>query len=211
MKVEFDHLVLACATLAQGIEYVADLTGVAPRMGGKHAAMGTHNALLRLGHRLYLEIIAIDPDAPHPGRPRWFDLDDAGMQAAIGERPCIIHWVARTDALPAAMARAAIDPGFLHSMERGAFRWRITIPDDGSRPGAGLVPTLIQWDVAEHPADGLPPSGLELAQFAGGHPDPDLIRAALASLRIADLLPVTFAREPRLAALLRTPRGLVAL
>ena len=42
--------------------YVADLTGATPRPGGKHAGMGTHNALVKLGERLYLEIIAIDPD-----------------------------------------------------------------------------------------------------------------------------------------------------
>ena len=57
-----DHLVVAAATLADGIEYVAGITGVAPHAGGKHVAMGTHNALLRLGERIFLELIAIDPD-----------------------------------------------------------------------------------------------------------------------------------------------------
>lgn len=57
-----DHLVVAATTLADGIEYVADITGVAPQPGGRHVAMGTHNALLRLGERFYLEIIAIDPE-----------------------------------------------------------------------------------------------------------------------------------------------------
>ena len=66
---ELDHLVVAGATLAQAIEYVADLTGVAPRPGGQHTAMGTHNALVRLGGRVYLELIAIDPGLPRPARP----------------------------------------------------------------------------------------------------------------------------------------------
>lgn len=211
MSVALDHLVLGCATLDAGVAHVAALTGVAPRPGGKHAAMGTHNALLRLGTRLYLEIIAIDPDAPPPGRPRWFDLDRAAMRDALAERPRLIHWVARTDDLPAAMARAALNPGIVHAMQRGAYRWRIAIPDDGSRPGDGLVPTLIQWDVPEHPADGLPEVDVELAHLAGAHPEPDSIRAALASLGVGDALPVTYAREPRLAALLRTRKGLVAL
>lgn len=37
--------------------------------------MGTHNLMLRLGDSSYLEIIAINPAAPAPGRPRWFALD----------------------------------------------------------------------------------------------------------------------------------------
>ena len=59
---QLDHLILAATTLADGIEFVADITGATPQPGGKHVAMGTHNALLRLGDRVYLEIIAIDPD-----------------------------------------------------------------------------------------------------------------------------------------------------
>ena len=96
MTVEPDHLVVAGATLAQAIEYVADLTGVAPRPGGRHVAMGTHNAVVRLGTRVYLELIATDPGLPRPPRPRWFDLDDPALQAELGDRPRVIHWVART-------------------------------------------------------------------------------------------------------------------
>ena len=32
--------------------------------------MGTHNLLMRIGDQVYLELIAIDPEAPTPGRPR---------------------------------------------------------------------------------------------------------------------------------------------
>ena len=63
-----DHLIVGAATLADGIEYVAGITGVTPHPGGKHVAMGTHNALLRLGERVFLEVIAIDPDGAKPAR-----------------------------------------------------------------------------------------------------------------------------------------------
>ena len=92
-----DHLVVAATTLAEGIEYVGDLTGSVPRPGGRHVAMGTHNALLRLGERFYLEIIAIDPEGTKPARPRWFDLDHPSLVAALAEGPRLIHWVARSD------------------------------------------------------------------------------------------------------------------
>ena len=206
-----DHLVVAGATLAQAIEYVAELTGAVPRPGGQHVVMGTHNALVKLGERLFLELIAIDPTLPPPGRPRWFDLDDVKMQVALAERPRLVHWVARSPDLARTLAAAGYDPGPVHPMTRGDYRWRITIPGDGRRPGEGVLPTLIQWDVAAHPADTLPNAGVAMVELAASHPDPKAIRAALATIGLPDAVRVTFGSPARLAAMLRTPRGLVTL
>lgn len=208
---EADHLVVAGATLAQAIEYVGDLTGVAPRPGGKHVAMGTHNAVARLGPKLYLELIAVDPDGTTPARPRWFGLDDAALAESLGERPRLIHWAARTSDLDRAIARAKHAPGPAHAFERGPYRWRLTVPDDGSLPGGGLIPTLIAWDVPQHPADALPDAGLSLVELAGSHPSPQTIRDALAALGLSDAMRATYGAAPRLVAMLRTPRGLVTL
>ena len=76
----FDHLVVAASTLDQGVEWVRSLTGATAQSGGKHVAMGTHNALLKLGERSFLEILAIDPDGIKPSRPRWFGLDGLALQ-----------------------------------------------------------------------------------------------------------------------------------
>ena len=121
--------------------------------------MGTHNALLRLGERVYLEIIAIDPDGAKPPRPRWFDLDDIALQSELTERPQLVHWVARTPDIERSAAASPIPLGAITPMERGDYRWRITIPDDGKRPGKGIVPTLIQWDVRD--ASGRPAARVE--------------------------------------------------
>jgi len=118
--------------------------------------MGTHNALLRLGERVYLEIIAIDPQAAKPSRPRWFGLDDIALQSELTERPRLIHWVACTADIERACAQCPVQLGAVQPMARGDYRWRITIPADGALPARGLVPTLIQWDVPTHPADRLP-------------------------------------------------------
>jgi hypothetical protein len=206
-----DHLVVAAASLGAGIEYVTDLVGVAPAIGGKHATMGTHNALLKIGARAFIEVIAIDPAAPKPARARWFDLDTVALQGDLREQPRLIHWVARTADIERAVAACPLPLGTIHALSRGDYRWRITIPDDGSRPAKGVMPTLIQWDVAVHPADTLPPSNVTLAQLAASHPEPAPIRAALAKLGLADTLHVTFDREARLCAMLRTPRGTVTL
>jgi hypothetical protein len=206
-----DHLVVAAATLEQGEDYVHATLGVRPQRGGKHVAMGTHNSLLKLGARTFLEVIAVDPDAAAPPRPRWFSLDTQAMRQTLFAGPRLIHWVARSDDVEAALHASTLEVGSIHAMERGAFRWRITIPDDGHLPGDGIFPTLIQWSDARHPADTLPDSGARLAAIAGSHPEPARIRAALAKLRLEDTLKVTFGQTPRLGAMLQTPRGAVTL
>jgi hypothetical protein len=211
MIAERDHLVVGCATLAQGIEHVERLTGATPVAGGRHIAMGTHNALMKLGQRIYLEIIAIDPDASNPKRPRWFDLDKPSMQSALADKPQLIGWVARTGDIDDALMRCTIAQGVAHRMTRGDWTWRITIPEDGSRPAGGVLPTLIQWEGDAHPADRLPEAGVSLSQIAAAYPEPDSIREALKALKLSDAMQVTYAAQPRLAAMLRTPRGLVSI
>ncbi len=208
---ELDHLVVAAAALEQGCDWLESGLGVRPQPGGKHVAMGTHNALLRLSPTTYIEVIAVDPAAPPPSRPRWFDLDDVRMRATLAEGPRLVHFVARTRAIDALRRAARIDPGPVHPMTRGDLHWRITIPDDGHLPGAGLVPTLIEWPDGAHPAARMPDARLSLAALAGEHPDPAPVRAALAALGLGDTLKVTYGRHPRLAAMIRTPRGVVTL
>ncbi|MGH8849355.1 MAG: VOC family protein [Casimicrobiaceae bacterium] len=210
-RATLDHLVVAADTLEQGEEHLEALLGVQPQRGGRHVAMGTHNSLVQLGPRCFLEVIAIDPDAAAPARPRWFDLDRPAMRALLAQSPRLIHWAARTEDIEASRRACPIDPGPMHPMARGSFRWRITVPDDGHRPGDGVLPTLIQWDDARHPADELTDTGLRIASLAAAHPEPAAVRASLASLGLSETLKVTFAAAPRLAAMLSTPRGNVTL
>jgi len=210
LSVEPDHLVVAALDLASGCDYLESRLGRRPQQGGKHVAMGTHNAVLHLGTRFYLEVIAIDPESKPPLRQRWFDLDEPRLRAALAEGPQLVHWVARTADLDDAVARVP-ELGMPIPMTRGPFAWRITVPADGHRPGRGLVPTLIQWSDARHPADGMPDCGLRLVAIAGEHPDPAPVRKALAALGVSDVLKVTYGKSPRLAAMIRTPRGVVTL
>ena len=206
-----DHIIVAAATLAQGCDYVESGLGVRPQTGGKHVLMGTHNALLKLGPRLFLEVLSVDPQAAAPARPRWFDLDEPRMRASLTDGPRLVHHVARTDGIEALAARSPVDLGEILELTRGDLRWRITVPADGHLPGRGLVPTLIQWSDARHPADGLADHGLSLVALAGEHPDPAPVRNALARLGLSDTVKVTYGQSPRLAAMIRTPRGIVTL
>ncbi len=210
LAVEPDHLVVVAQDLRQGCDWVEERLGVRPQPGGKHVAMGTHNALLSLGARFYLEVIAIDPDGVKPSRPRWFDMDEPRMRAAMSEGPHLAHWVARTGDIDAAVARLP-DLGVPAPMARGDLNWRITIPDDGHRPGRGLVPTLIQWPDAQHPTDRMADSGCRLVAIAGEHPDPAIVRAELATLGLSETMKVTYGKSPRIAAMIRTSRGVATL
>jgi len=208
-SVAFDHLIVGAQSLADGCDFIEAQFGVRPQLGGKHVAMGTHNALVSLGPRQYLEILAIDPEGLAPARRRWFDLDEPRMRASLAEGPRLIHWAARTDNIETAKALSPIDQGVVHPMRRGDLNWRITIPDDGHLPGAGLVPTLIEWADATHPSDRLADSGIRIVTLAGEHPDPAPIRATLVALGLADTLKVTYAQYARLAAMFRAPQGIV--
>ena len=196
-----DHLVIAAPTLESGTAWLEALLGVPLQAGGKHAFMGTHNRLLRLGS-VYLEVIAIDSDAPAPNRPRWFGLDSLRL-----EQPRLIHWVARTDDLERIAALSLEDLGVVTDAARGDLRWRITIPDDGHLPLDGLVPTLIEWRGA-HPVSRMPESLCELVSLIGTHPQPERVQAALES--VGATLEVTAGEIPRLRAVISSPNGLVS-
>jgi hypothetical protein len=206
-----DHLVVAAQSLETGVSWVEERLGVRATPGGRHAAMATHNALVGLGPRCYLEVIATDPSAPAPVRPRWFDLDEPRMRARLAEGPALVHWVVRTRHIDDDVMAADVELGEILTMTRSDFTWRIAVPPDGHLAARGLVPTLIEWSTHAHPADRLPDRGVRLVTLAGEHPEPAPVRTMLAKLGLSETLKVTYGQSPRLAAMLRTPRGLVTL
>jgi hypothetical protein len=211
---ELDHLIVAAADLDSGTRWIEDQLGVKLAPGGKHAAMGTHNRLLRLGEMLYLEVIAIDPAASPAGRPRWFDLDAPTMQVRLAEKPQLIHWVARSNDIDTDALRAGFACADILSMARGDYRWRITVPRDVHLPGAGLLPSLIQWDVPGHPAQNLPDSGCRLMKLEAYTTRAAEHRASLAALGLSaviDIQSVEKGEAPEWLAYLKTPRGLIEL
>jgi hypothetical protein len=66
--------------------------------------MGTHNRVMGLYGGLYLEVIAIDPSAAAPDRPRWFGLDGDLMRQRLRDGPFLAHWAARVER-PADLSR----------------------------------------------------------------------------------------------------------
>ena len=214
---EVDHLVVAAATLAQAAAWAEATLGATPQPGGRHALMGTHNSLLGLAGsvypKTYLELIAIDPDAPPPGRARWFGLDDPALQARLAAQgPELVGFVARSEMVDMhrwGLINARFQPGPILSASRetpaGTLSWKIVVADDGRPLAGGAVPTLIQW-TGPHPATRLAPSGLDLSTLTvRGMPD--------LAHQVLRLRPLTRAAlpGPALEATLATPRGPVIL
>lgn len=194
-----DHIVVTAPDLEAGAEAVRKALGVTPGPGGAHPAMGTHNRLLSLGDA-YLEVIAVDPDAGPPDRPRWFGLDRAG------KAPRLAAWVARPADMDRALAEAPMGMGELLAMTRGELSWRLTVPRSGDLPFDGVVPALIAWEGASA-ADRLPEAGLELRRLRLTHPRMGDIRAAWPRLAETPGLVLEVGQRPALRAEIATPDG----
>lgn len=197
----------AAASLEEGRRILEARLGVRLEPGGQHEAFGTHNLLLSLGPA-YLELIAVDPSAPDPERPRWFELGTPAMEERLARGPTLIHWVASA---PIGLGQEA--PEFT----RGENRWRLTVTPDGRLPLGGVAPSLIEWHTPS-PALRLPDAGVRLSALRLGTPEPELLRARLRALGLdgppvpgAEAIGIEAAPGAVLSATFQTPRGSVTL
>lgn len=210
MKLALDHLVLAAASLDEGVRWCEATLGITPGPGGRHPLMGTHNRLFSVAGPdfpdAYFEIIAIDPDAPPPGRARWFGLDAIDLSGG----PRLVHWVARTEAIDEALGtwRAlGFDAGRAVEASRdtptGRLAWRIAVRDDGRLLAGGAWPTLIEWGGSLHPARSMPASGVTLRSLTLRRLPRETLQAR--GVSIAD------DEGPALSVVFDTPRGPLTL
>lgn len=210
---QLDHLVVGARTLNEGVGWVAERLGADIGPGGRHEAMGTHNRVMQIGGGAYLEVIAIDPGAVAPDRPRWFDLDNPYVAGSLGAGPRLLTWVARVPA----SARLADIPltaewGEAIAMSRGALHWHITVPTDGRLPAGGFLPTLLEWH-CDPPADSMVDSGCRLRHIVLRHPAGGWLRRRLASIGAAGLVDVADADATgaRIEAEFDTPIGRIVV
>jgi hypothetical protein len=205
---EIDHLVVAGGDLARLTEWFALASGVEPAPGGAHPGIGTRNALVSLGERCYLELIAPDPDQPEPGRPRPFGIDDL----APGTHQLVTFALAVSD-LDQAVARLAavsIDLGRVRAMSRTRpdgvdLSWRLTESESAFGEHGGALPFLIEWAAGTpHPASSAP-AGCTITRFSVRHPEPDRVEPAFEVLGFQ--VPVVGGGPAGVAVQLETPRG----
>ena len=206
LRSHIDHLVVTAPSLDLGVEYVREALGVSPQPGGRHPRMGTHNCLLKLGEALFLEVLSIDPEAPPPPRPRWFQLDEEESVRA----PRLATWVVRTTDLNAALAASPVVSGYAVPMTRDDLSWTISIPRNGSLPLQGIAPTMIQWQ-GPHPASRLQDAGCSLVRLEGFHARADKVTAMLEAIGFQGeftVSPMPSGASAKLVAHIKTPAGI---
>lgn len=190
-----DHIVIAAETLDEGTQFTEDLLGVPLAPGGQHHFMGTHNRLLSLGPKTYLEVIAIDPSLPHPAKARWFGLD------AFSGSPRLVAWVWSSDPIE----NYAQLPGHYPVPEtrtRGDLRWDMTTPIDS--PLGLLAPSVLYWH-GETPQGRLPDAGVSLLEVSVAHPEAALLPD------LPDKRVIIAPGDPKMSARFDTPKGEVSL
>lgn len=201
-----DHLVIVSPSLESGAAFIIKTLGVEPQTGGEHPRMGTHNLLVRLGEMTYLEVLAPNPDAPSPGRPRWFGLDDLRPDS----EPSLSTWVVRTTDIVSKSAASSEPLGNVESMSRGDLNWLLTIPADGVIPLNGVAPAVIEWHTDVHPASRMEDAGLSLAKLEIFHPEPARVSRLLSSINLDGPFLISAslnAAAPHLVAHINTPWG----
>jgi len=184
--VELDHLIIGCLALDDGAAAVERRLGRALGPGGVHPVMETHNRLMPLAERIYLEVIA-----PIPGkaaeRPRWFGLDDPAMRTGLAAEPRLVAFAVRTDDIQALAVRLPASPGTVHRMSRGALSWQVAIPDDGLPVAGGAIPLVIAWEPGRHPLDAMDPPALSLESLVIRHPQPGFAARVAEALGLSHL------------------------
>ena len=196
--ITFDHIAVAAETLEDATAHVEITLGVPLQQGGAHAVFHTHNTLLGLADGLYLEAISIDPEAPTPARPRWFDLDQ------FSGPPRLTNWICRCDDLDATLARLPGGFGAPVALQRGDLRWRMAVPRSGVLPYDNCAPALIEWLGDAHPAQRLTQQGCKLTSLQVQHPDAEALATLLTPL-LADARISFVAGHPKLCAHIATP------
>lgn len=196
-----DHIIYAAPDLEAAVDVIEKRLGVRAAGGGQHVGQGTHNTLLALGPRTYLEIVAPDPNQPEPAAPRPYGVDGVTRAGLVG-------WALTRDDIERAVSEArakGFDPGDVIDGHRvtatgSVLRWRLT----RNALTAGVIPFLISWGDTPHPASSAPP-GLALESLHIEHPDPAVVIAHLHALGAH--VEVRPAREPAIVVRVMGPNG----
>lgn len=204
-----DHLLLGIADLDRGIEWMEEKTGVRAIPGGSHPGAGTRNALLSLGGRRYLEIIA-----PDPAQTEYKSNHDV---RSLSE-PRLITWAAATRDIEAVADRARQDAQRLDGPRDGSrarpdgklLKWKtLGVLNELGRGGIEPIPFFIEWAAdSVHPSEDSP-TGCELRLLEIEHPRAGAVGQLLETLGVQTT--VKLAPEARIVATLSTPRGEVQL
>ena len=201
-----DHILLGCNDLDAGIAFVEERTGVRAAYGGVHPGRGTRNALLSLGDRHYLEVIAPDPKQDSAASYAAHQL--ATIKQLTSPRP--IGWAVHppdVESLAKTLHERGVAtqgpwPGSRARPDGRVLNWKsLNLSDDRQ----GLLPFFIEWNKDSiHPSEDAP-KGCRLEHFAVAGPDVGDLQNTFRLLGIE--VSIERADKPQLRACIAGPKG----
>ena len=203
-----DHVILGCNDLDRGIDFVEKRTGVRAAPGGSHPDRGTTNALLSLGSRHYLEIMAPNPEAKNV-QPWAVPQLNVLKGLTI---PRLVTWAVHPGDMETAAKKlrdAGIGfrgpfPGSRVRPDGRVLTWKtLNLADDHH----GVLPFLIEWAPdSVHPSSDAP-AGCRIERFTAADPDPRELAKALQPMGIE--MVVERASNSQLRAKISGPGGVL--
>jgi hypothetical protein len=205
---KLDHLTVIAPTLSDGVAHVRACLDLDVPFGQRHGYMGTHNHLLQLGDTVYLEVIALDPDSQPPARARWFGLDNRKAVMADWEAGRRLRgWVARTDRMDAVLSGRESIFGKKIALPWTNSSFDFAIPDDGSLPFDGALPSVIDRRGKARSMANIADLGAKLKSFSLEHPDATCLSEHYQALDIDRPPAIVQGNDLRYRALIETPSG----
>lgn len=204
-----DHLVYAVPDLDAAIAQVGASLGITPTIGGRHLDQGTKNALLHIGDKTYLEIIAVDEENTAVQAPRWMAVDQL-------TKPRLTRWSLKSDNLEKDTAVLQIykqELGWIHTGARqttagDTLRWRMSLPQ--ASPLVEIVPFFTDWgEFTVHPCDSLRPACF-ISSIAFAHPQASEMERLFTKLGLEGIA-LNEGKEANISVTINGPAGLLYL
>lgn len=180
---QIDHIVYTVPNLEAAMDWFEEISGIRPAFGGYHTTQGTKNAVVNLGNKCYLEILAADATNQAVKPPRWMGVDCL-------EIPQFTRWSLKSTNLPkdsAILKRYDAKMGRIESGRRkmtngNLLTWQMIMPL--ATPQIAIMPFMTDWQNSEvHPTDTMP-NQCELISMHFTHPTPNLLLPSFKDLAI---------------------------
>ena len=178
-----DHIVFCVADLDEAIDHIKSLLGIRPVFGGYHKNKGTKNALLNLGNKCYLELLAIDDTNTDFKGDRWMGID-------MLDGPKITRWSLKSNDLEKdsdilsqkSQNLSQIIEGSRETSSGKLLSWSMIAPYHS--PEIEVLPFMTDWSKSDiHPADSLE-EGCKLNKVYLFHPKPEEVMPFLSQLGV---------------------------
>jgi hypothetical protein len=202
-------MLLGVSDLDRGIAWVEERSGVHAAVGGVHPGRGTRNALLSLGPRQYLEIIAPDPTQSESEIAVPSATALVAMLRKLKE-PRLVGWGAHTDDISSVAKKATVAglkfggplDGSRVRPDGKTLRWKTLVLENDFD---GILPFLIEWSGdSVHPSQDAP-AGCRVHSFTAETPQAQQVALTARTLGID--LSVTTGMATQLLARITGTKG----